>query len=57
MTLSYLEELATDAGFREVIPCRPTLETHYPEFFADCLAKEHETDMEMPHTLIVEAVK
>jgi predicted SAM-dependent methyltransferase len=58
LTFSYLEELASAAGFVDVHRCVPTLETSHPHLIGDqVLAKEHEDTPEMPHTLIVEARK
>ncbi len=57
LTRSFLEELMTEAGFADVKTCLPVKETHYPELFQSCLAKEWESDFQVPHTLIVEAVK
>ena len=57
LTQSYLEELLTDAGFVDIRKCLPVRETNYPEYFGECLAKEHEADYVHPHTLIVEARK
>jgi predicted SAM-dependent methyltransferase len=57
LTASYLEEIMTDAGFADIRICMPVRETHYPDLFLDCLAKEWESDFEAPHTLMVEAIK
>jgi predicted SAM-dependent methyltransferase len=57
LTYSFLEELLTTTGFINITQCKPVTETGYPELFAPCLAKEQEDDFEVPHTLIVEAVK
>lgn len=57
LTLGFLQELLTDAGFTNIRPCVPTRETHSPERFSDCLEKELESDFDTPHTLIVEAEK
>lgn len=57
LTQSFLEELLSDAGFTNIRKCVPTRHTHKPEIFQDCLAMEHETDFEWPHTLIIEADK
>lgn len=57
LTYSYLEELMSDVGFADFRVCKPTLETHYPDIFTDCLPKEWESDLETPHTLVIEAVK
>lgn len=57
LTFSMLEEFLSDIGYVEIILSKPTNETGYPKLFSDCLQKEHESDFEMPHTLIVEATK
>ena len=57
LTFSFLEELLKTNGFAEVRICKPVRDTGYPELFSPCLAKEHESDFAVPHTLIVEAVK
>ncbi len=57
LTYSFLEELMTAAGFSELKVCAPVRETYYPELFKECLEKEHESDFDAPHTLVVEAKK
>jgi predicted SAM-dependent methyltransferase len=57
LTASFLEEILTQAGFERVRTLKPVLETGHPELFRECLAKEEESDFDVPHTLIVEAVK
>ncbi len=58
LTYSWLEELATTAGFIDVRACRPGGETSYPsQFTPEVLAKEPEPTPDCPHTLIVEARK
>jgi len=57
LTHSFLEELLFDAGFTNLRKCIPTKQTYRPEMFLDCLAMEHESDFESPHTLIIEADK
>jgi predicted SAM-dependent methyltransferase len=57
LTPSYLDEMMTEAGFTGTQVCRPSLDTGFPDLFGECLAHEHESDFECPHTLIVEAVK
>jgi predicted SAM-dependent methyltransferase len=57
LTRSFLEELMGEAGFRDLRACLPVRQTHYPELFEPCLAKEWESDFEVPHTLVIEAVK
>jgi predicted SAM-dependent methyltransferase len=57
LTLSYLEELLSDAGFVNIRRSSPATQTYNPEVFRDCLAMEEESDVETPHTLIVEAEK
>jgi SAM-dependent methyltransferase len=55
LSLSYLEELLTETGFRAIGPCLPARETRHPALFSECLAKEWESSLDCPHTLIVEA--
>jgi SAM-dependent methyltransferase len=57
LTLSFLEELMAKTGFVDLRVCMPTRETSVPEVFAECLAKEWESDFDTPHTVIVEARK
>ncbi len=57
LTFSYLEELLRSSGFAQIRACLPVRETLWPELFQDCLAKEWESNFEMPHTLVVEATR
>uniref|UniRef100_B8HND3 Methyltransferase type 11 n=1 Tax=Cyanothece sp. (strain PCC 7425 / ATCC 29141) TaxID=395961 RepID=B8HND3_CYAP4 len=57
LTFSFLDELCKDNGFTSVKLYKPVKETGYPELFNSCLSKEYESDFDVPHTLIVEAVK
>jgi len=57
LTESFVRELMQSAGFRDVVRHEPMRGTGHPELFADCLALEHETDFETPHTLVLEGVK
>lgn len=57
LTLSFLEELMTKAGFVCIQACVPTRDTAYPELFNESLALEWEWTLDCPHTLIVEAQK
>lgn len=57
LTESYMRELFEDAGFVDINQCAPTCETRHPGLFAECLSKEFESDFEVPHTLVIEAVK
>lgn len=57
LTRSFLEELTSSVGFTNFRTCLPTKETRYPEFFTECLAKEYESDLDAPHTLIIEISK
>jgi predicted SAM-dependent methyltransferase len=57
LTFSMLEELLSEIGYTNIISCNPVNETNYPELFQDCLEKEHESDFNAPHTLIIEAAK
>ena len=57
LTYSFLEEIMTGAGFVDLQLCKPVQETRHPEMFEQCLSKEHESDFDVPHTLIVEGKK
>ena len=57
ITHSFLEELMTSAGFTDLRLCKPVKETQYPKLFQDCLLREHESDFEVPHTLLIEGIK
>lgn len=57
LTDSYLRELMEAAGFREIVTCKPSIETSRPEIFAPCLELEFETDLESPHTILLEGIK
>jgi predicted SAM-dependent methyltransferase len=57
LTFSMLEEFMINIGYSDIRLCLPVRETHYPDLFSECLAKESESDFNMPHTLIIEARK
>jgi predicted SAM-dependent methyltransferase len=58
LTWSYLQEVASEAGFGEIKRCLPATETHFPELIdAAVLALETEPTPECPHTLLVEGQK
>lgn len=57
LTYSFLEEIMKNVGFTDLRLCKPVKETHYPELFQECLLKEHESDFDVPHTLIIEGIK
>ena len=58
LTPSYLEEIATGAGFVNFRLCRPCVETNHPDHFDEnVLGLEHESTPGIPHTLIVEGQK
>jgi len=57
LTESYLRELLADAGFEDIQLCRPTLDTRKPDLFGECLRLEFESDIAMPHTLLLEATR
>ena len=46
-----------NVGFTDLRLCKPMKETHYPELFQECLLKEHESDFDVPNTLIIEGIK
>jgi len=55
LTRSYLEELAADAGFRDLRFRLPVKESGY--FGPEVLNLEYEDDYEHPHTILLEARK
>ncbi|MCE0497495.1 MAG: class I SAM-dependent methyltransferase [Methylacidiphilales bacterium] len=58
LTYSFLEEIALQAGFREIRQCRPKTETFHRDFIDEAvLALEWESTPECPHTLLVEGQK
>lgn len=57
LTYSFLEELLGKAGFINIKCCVPSKQTFNSALFGDCLEMEEETDLIMPHTLVVEAQK
>jgi SAM-dependent methyltransferase len=57
LTYSFLHEIMTDVGFTDLRLCMPVKETYHPDYFRECLPKEHESDYTAPHTLIIEGVK
>ncbi|MBS0210619.1 MAG: methyltransferase domain-containing protein [Planctomycetes bacterium] len=58
LTFSYLQELATQAGFGALRLCQPIRETHFPQLIdSRVLALEHESTPDMPHTILVEGLK
>ena len=58
LTRSYLLEIATKAGFKNIKFCLPTKETFHSELIdKQIFEKEWESDFENPHTLIMEAEK
>ena len=58
LTYSYLEELATEAGFVNITLCRPSTETNHSHMIEEkVLSTENESDHSVPHTLVIEAEK
>lgn len=58
LTPSFLEEIATAAGFSNVRVVRPVTETGHPAFFdSQVMSHEWESTPESPHTLLIEARK
>jgi SAM-dependent methyltransferase len=58
LTPSYLQEIASNAGFGNVRVVKPILETGSPSFFdSQVMANEWESTPESPHTLLIEARK
>jgi predicted SAM-dependent methyltransferase len=58
LTLSWLEELATAAGFKELAVLQPVTQTNYPTLIDRAvLEREWESTPNCPHTLILEGRK
>ena len=57
LTFSMLEEILIEVGFVNISEKLTTKETSNRLIFSNCLNLEHESCMEVPHTLIIEAVK
>jgi len=57
LTESFLRELAEDAGFREVQVVVPGQTRHARLFDGAVMALENEDRPDLPHTLLIEAVK
>lgn len=58
LTPSYLDEIATAAGFGDIAQQAASATTGFPSLFdAAVLALEYEPTPESPHTLVIEAVK
>lgn len=58
ITFSFLEEMATDAGFVKFRSCLPVRETFHPEHVGKSIfSMEFEDDFDCPKTLIVEGDK
>jgi predicted SAM-dependent methyltransferase len=57
LTYSYLEEVMSQVGFAQLRSCLPVRESGAPDVFRECLAKEAESDFDVPHTLVIEAIK
>lgn len=57
LTRSYLTELVEVAGFNVLGFCKPIVETSLPLVGEEILRTEVESTPDLPHTLIIEAVK
>lgn len=57
LTRSYLEELASNAGFCRVTACLPKQSGHSSIFTPEALDQEGESTPEAPHTIMIEAEK
>jgi predicted SAM-dependent methyltransferase len=58
LTSSYMNEIASDAGFQDITFCKPITETNFPAIFDQRVTSlEWETTPEVPHTLLMEARK
>lgn len=58
LTLSYLTELCSNSGLTNVRQCIPITQTYHPEWVDKAvLGLEWESTPDVPHTIIIEAVK
>jgi len=58
LTPSFMKELATTAGFVDLVIVSPKSQTNYPQKFdAAVMALEYESTPEAPHTLLMEGRK
>jgi predicted SAM-dependent methyltransferase len=58
LTSSYMNEVASDAGFTDITFCKPITETNFPTVFDQRVTStEWETTPDVPHTLLMEARK
>jgi predicted SAM-dependent methyltransferase len=58
LTASYLNEIATNVGFKDFHVRLPIKETGFPEFIDNQVtSKEWEKDFSCPETLLIEAIK
>jgi predicted SAM-dependent methyltransferase len=57
LTFSMLEEFLSGIGFKNIQMVLAAKQTNYPDMFNDCLLTEEETDLDFPHTLVIEATK
>ena len=58
LTPSFLQELAEDAGFRNLVFKAPGTESQYPMIFDQTVLRlEHESDPVSPHSIIIEGEK
>ena len=59
ITRSFLEDLLSTSGFHRILTCNPRTETAHPGVidYSVLSSEEHEDCPDVPHTLIIEAVK
>lgn len=57
LTFSMLKEILLEIGYTNISLCIPVKETAHPDLFNDCIKKEHESDFEVPKTLIIETMR
>ena len=57
LTFSMIEEILADVGFVDITEKLTTKETSNRLIFSSCLAIESEDRLDVPHTLIIEAMK
>lgn len=59
LTFSYLQELAQDAGFVNIVQCRPRFETKHPQWINSRVleTEKEKPSREFPDTLVIECEK
>jgi hypothetical protein len=57
LPLSYLGELAGNAGFESPQVCQPGIKTKHPQVFDQAVLATEDRAEDQPHTLVVEGLK